>query len=158
MKLIIAFLSAFIFLFQAPDLESVRAKYPSAHTTKQNADRFAKLVEKGSGSTMAGYKAAAKIIQAKFAKGEGRKKIISAGATSLENAVKADPDNAELRLIRLSIQESLPKFIKYNGHIAADKAFLLKNYTEQNSSLKSHIRKFAATSKSFTAAEKQKLK
>lgn len=158
MKLIIAFLSAFILFFQAPDLESVRAKYPSAHTTKQNADNFAKLVEKGTGSTMSGYKAAAKIIQAKFAKGEGRKKIITAGATSLENVIKADPDNAELRFIRLSIQESLPKFINYSSHIAADKAFLLKNYGRQTTSLKSHIRKFAATSKSFTAVEKQKLK
>ena len=158
MKLIISFLSAFIFLFQAADLEAVRAKYPSAHTTKQNADNFAKLVEKGTGSTMSGYKAAAKIIQAKYAKGEGRKKIITAGATSLENAIKADPDNAELRLIRLSIQESLPKFIKYNGHITTDKAFLIKNYGGQTSSMKSHIKKFAATSKSFMAAEKQKLK
>src|SRR5690606_42117341 len=108
MKLIIAFLSAFIFLFQAADLEAVRAKYPSAHTTKQNADNFANLVEKGTGSTMSGYKAAAKIIQAKYAKGEGRQKSITAGATSLEHALKADHENGEPRHNAFSRQESMP--------------------------------------------------
>ncbi len=158
MKLIFAFITAFVFFLQGPDLDTVRLKFPTAHTTKQNADNFAKLVANGTGSTMAGYKAAAKIIQAKFAKGEGRKKIIASGVKSLENSIKADSDNAELRLIRLSIQESLPKFIRYNTHIAADKAFLLKNFTSQNFALKAHIKKFVAVSKSFTAQEKLKLK
>lgn len=159
MKFLFAIVTSFVLFFSAADLDTVRSKYITSHVSKQNADSFAKLVEgSGASSTMSGYKAAAKIIQGKFAVGEGRKKIITAGIKSLESAVNGDSDNAELRVIRMSVQENLPKFIKYNTKIATDKAFLLKNYSSQNSALKAYIKKFASQSKSFTAADRASMK
>lgn len=158
MKTILLLLSSFLWMITATDLETVREQYPAAHSSSRNADRFAKLVAGGKGNTMDGYKAAARIIQAKYAKGEGRAKLIKEGAGALEQIIKKNPDNAELRLIRLSIQESLPKIINYRSSIEKDKAYLLRSYSAQNSSLKSYIRKFAANSKSFTAADRERLK
>lgn len=159
MKLIIAFIAALIFNIQSVNLDSIRAKYPTAHQTKASAEAFGKLVgNSGSGATMEGYRAAAKIIQAKFAVGEGRKKMITAGATSLESVIKSAPQNVELRLIRMSVQESLPKFIKYDRHLAADKQFIISKFGSQDTALKSYIKKFASRSKSFSAADRASLK
>ncbi len=159
MKLIFTLITSFILFFQASSLENIRDKYSSAHLSKANAEAFSKLVNGAeSGSTMNGYKAAAKIVQAKFAVGEGRKKIITEGVKSLESIIKSDNDNVELRVIRMSVQESLPKFIKYNTNLATDKAFILKNFSSQNSALKAYIKKFAAQSKSFTTADRASLK
>lgn len=158
MKTILLLLSSFLWMIAATDPETVREQYPAAHSSSRNADHFAKLVAGGKGNTMDGYKAAARIIQAKYAKGEGRAKLIKEGAAALEQIIKKNPDNAELRLIRLSIQESLPKIINYRSSIEKDKAYLLRSYSAQNSSLKSYIRKFAANSKSFTAADRERLK
>lgn len=159
MQLIFTFITSFILSFQGVNLDQIRDSYTGAHTSKASADAFYKMVSgASSGSTMNGYKAASKIIKAKFQTGEGRKKIITEGIKSLESTIKADPNNTELRVIRLSVQENLPKFIKYNTSISADKAFILKNYASQTSGLKSYIRKFAAQSKSFTATDRASLK
>lgn len=159
MKLIFALFASFFMFFQNTDLETIRTKYSAAHLNKQNAEAFSKLVKNGgSTSTIDAYKAAAKIVQAKFAVGEGRKKLITEGAKSLENIVKSDANNLEIRVIRMSLQESLPKFIKYNSNLATDKAFILKNFASQNTGLKAYIKKFAAQSKTFTAADRALLK
>lgn len=158
MKFLFAILTSLLFFVQS-DLEAVRSKYITAHQTKQNADSFVKLTQNaGNSSTMAGYKAAAKIVQAKFAVGDGRKKIITSGIRSLESTVNNDSDNAELRVIRMSVQENLPKFIKYNTNLSSDKSFLLKNYSKQSTALKAYIKKFAAQSRTFTAADRASLK
>ena len=159
MKLLFALITSFVFFFQSSDIDTVRTKYITAHQSKLNADSFVRLTQNsGSSATMDGYKAAGKIIQGKFAAGEGRKKIITSGIKSLESTLKSNSDNVELRVIRMSVQENLPKFIKYNTQITSDKNHILKNYSNQNSSLKSYIRKFAAQSRNFTAADRALLK
>lgn len=159
MKFIFAFITTFLISFSTANLDKIRSTYSTAHQSKASAEAFAKLVNNaGSGTTMKGYQAAAKIVQAKFAVGEGRKKMIVAGANSLESAIKAAPQNVELRLIRMSVQESLPKFIKYDKNLASDKKFIISNFSEQDSSLKAYIKKFASQSKSFTAADRAALK
>ncbi len=160
MKLLFSFVTTLILFFQNADLESVRERYSTANQSKQNAESFAKMVEKTSSSDIVfkGYKAASEIVSAKFLKGNDRKTTISNGIKSLENNINANPDNTELRLIRLSIQENLPKIIKYNTKINEDKNFILKNYEKQNNSTKNYIKEFAKTSKSMTSSEKASLK
>lgn len=159
MKFIFAFLIAFLPL-QQTNLETLRDFYPKASISKANADKFQALASKAQGSdaVMNAYRGAAKIIQAKFEKGQGRKALIVSGIKSLEGAVNANPANIELRIIRLSVQENLPKIVGYHSKMAEDKKMILKNYAAQNGSLKQYIREFAAVSKTMTAAEKASLK
>ena len=159
MNLIISFIVSFIFFIQGSNIEKIRDQYPNANTSKANAESFYKLVNaESSNATINGYKSAATIVKAKFQVGERRKKIITDGIKSLESTIKSDPNNIELRVIRMSVQENLPKFIRYNTNITSDKAFVLKNYAAQNSALKAYIKKFAAHSKNFNDTEKASLK
>jgi hypothetical protein len=158
MKLILSFFAAFVFLFQS-DLETLRNSYAKANESNSNTQNFIDTAEKQSGSdaVTVGYKAAAKIMEAKIAK-SNRKSLVKTGATSLEAVIKSNPNNAELRLIRMSVQENIPKIVGYRGSLKDDKAFLLNNYSKQNTALKGYIKRFATQSKTMTEAEKATLK
>lgn len=158
MKLIFSFITAFILFFQS-GLESLRESYAKANASKANTESFVSLAEKASGSDAAiiGYKAAAKIMEAKFAK-SNRKSLVKSGATDLEALIKSNPNNAELRVIRMSVQENIPKIVGYRGSLKEDKTFLLNNYSKQNAALKNYIKKFLAQSKTISEAEKATLK
>ncbi|WP_412850997.1 hypothetical protein ACL0VS_07415 [Chryseobacterium sp. PMSZPI] len=158
MKLILSFVTVFLFLFQT-DLEALRSSYARANDSNANIESFIQMAEKQSGSdpVVSGYKAAAKIMEAKISKGN-RKALVKTGATSLENIIKSNPNNVELRLIRLSVQENIPKIVGYRGSLKDDKTFLLNNYSKQNTALKSYIKKFAMQSKTMTEAERATLK
>lgn len=158
MKLILSFITAFVFFFQS-DLETLRNSYAKANESNTNTQNFIDTAEKQSGSdpVTVGYKAAAKIMEAKIVK-NNRKALVKTGATSLENVIKNNPNNAELRLIRLSVQENIPKIVGYRGSMKDDKAFLLNNYSKQNTALKGYIKRFAMQSKIITEAERATLK
>ncbi|SHG77626.1 hypothetical protein [Chryseobacterium sp. OV279] len=158
MKLLLSLVTAFIFFFQT-DLESLRNSYAKANQSNDNTEAFINLAEKQSGSdaVTTGYKAAAQIMEAKITK-KNRKALVKTGATSLESIIKSNPNNIELRLIRLSVQENIPKIVGYRGSIKDDKAFLINNYSKQNAALKSYVKKFAMQSKSFSEAERATIK
>jgi len=158
MKLFLSLITAFIFFFQS-DLEALRNSYAKANSSNANTEAFINLAEKQSGSdaVTTGYKAAAKIMEAKITK-KDRKALVKSGATSLESIIKSNPNNIELRVIRLSVQENIPKIVGYRSSMKDDKAFLINNYSKQNSALKSYVKKFAMQSKSFTDTERASLK
>lgn len=158
MKLIFSFITACILFFQS-GIESLRDSYAKANASNANTEAFIDTAEKTSGSDAVtqGYKAAAKIMEAKIAK-QNRKALVKSGATSLESIIKSNPNNIELRVIRMSVQENIPKIVGYRGSLKDDKAFILNNYSKQNSALKNYIKKFVAQSKTMTAAEKANFK
>ncbi|MDW9381982.1 hypothetical protein [Chryseobacterium sp. JV558] len=158
MNLIFSFIAAFVFFFQS-DLETLRNSYAKANESNSNTQNFIETAEKQSGSdaVTVGYKAAAKIMEAKVTK-SNRKSLVKTGATSLEAVIKSNPNNVELRLIRMSVQENIPKIVGYRGSLKDDKAFLLSNYSKQNTALKGYIKRFAMQSKTITEAERATLK
>ncbi|UZT96068.1 hypothetical protein ODZ84_12590 [Chryseobacterium fluminis] len=158
MKLILSFITAFIFFFQT-DLEALRNSYSKANSSNANVQSFINIAEKQSGSdaVTTGYKAAAKIMEAKIAT-SNRKALVKSGATSLEAVIKSNPNNAELRVIRMSVQENIPKIVGYRGSLKDDKTFILNNYGKQNAALKNYIKRFAAQSKTITPEERATLK
>ncbi|NML58591.1 hypothetical protein [Chryseobacterium cheonjiense] len=158
MKLIFSFITAFVLFFQS-SVESLRYSYAKANLSNANTEAFINTAEKASGSDVAvqGYKAAAKIMGAKIAK-HNRKAMVKAGASDLESLIKNNPNNIELRVIRMSVQENIPKIVGYRGGLKDDKAFILNNYSKQDASLKNYIKRFATQSKTMTEAEKATLK
>lgn len=159
MKIILAFTTALLLYFQSGDLTTLRNSYTQANSSNTNTQSFITTAGKQSGSnaTILGYKAAAKIMEAKIAK-KGRPALVKEGATSLESVIAKNPNNMELRVIRLSIQENLPKIVGYRSSIKTDKTYILANYSKQSADLKSYIKKYAAQSKSLTLEEKSSLK
>ncbi|MBO6200552.1 MAG: hypothetical protein J6N74_02900 [Chryseobacterium sp.] len=160
MKLIVTLMFTFFSFFQS-DLESLRNSYSKANQSNENAKNFIELAEKKNSSdvTISAYKAAAKVLEAKVTTEKNkRKSFVKSGATSLESLIKSNPNNAELRVIRMSVQENIPKIVGYNKNLKEDKSFLISNYSKQNAALKSYIKQFAAQSKTITAAEKASFK
>jgi len=158
MKLIFSFLTAFFLFFQS-GLESLRESYAKANSSNTNTEAFINTAEKTSGSdpVIQGYKAAAKIMEAKITK-QNRKALVKSGATDLESVIKSNSNNIELRVIRMSVQENIPKIVGYRGSLKDDKVFILANYGKQNTALKNYIKRFAAQSKTMTAEERATLK
>lgn len=156
------FLSVFlIFLSVSQDISTVRENYIDASKSKERAYEFNDSMANytGDNKTMLAYKGASIALKAKFVSDRKTKKdLFTKGIQILEKALKDDPNNAEIRLIRLSIQENTPKIINYKGNIQEDKQLILTTFDKQNKSLKKYLLTFINQSKSFTTQEKELLK
>lgn len=65
------------------------------------------------------------------------------GKKTLEKAIKSEPKNLELRLLRLITQEKIPAILNYNSKIKEDKSFLMEEYhTTSDQNLKLIIKDY----------------
>lgn len=148
----------FLSLSNTPEITDIRKLYSSVLISESNAKEFAsKLAEaKEDNKTLVAYKGASIVILSRYKKEiSDKSKNFKEGAKMIEFAVTSEPNNIEIRLIRLSIQEKAPKIVNYNRNKKEDKDFLLDYYKEQSGNLKAYIKNFMLQSKSFSTAEKQ---
>ncbi|RYD74599.1 MAG: hypothetical protein EOP53_17975 [Sphingobacteriales bacterium] len=54
-------------------------------------------------------------------------KTFNTGKDNIEKAIKKDPQNFEIRLVRFSIQKNAPAFLDYGQDQKSDEAFIIKN-------------------------------
>ncbi len=143
------------------DFTEIRKTYHNASGSLTAAKEFnAKFsdVTNDNNKTLVAYKGAAIIILSKFeSKASDKMKGVKQGIKLIEYAIATESNNIEIHLIRLSIQENLPKIAKYNKNKNEDKTFLLSHYNEQPNSLKAYVKRFILQSKSFSEQEKQAL-
>ena len=157
MKLLCNILFPFFFLL-VQELPQVREEYYAASKTKQSAEAFYNSLSKYNrdNKTLLAYKGAATALKSKYTPDKKLKKeLFTDGVKMVENAVKSEPNNAEIRLVRLSIQENTPKFLKYKGNIEEDKKIIVATFEKQPKDLKEYIRTYTKISKVFTEKEKQ---
>jgi hypothetical protein len=160
MKLIASLLCLFALAFA--DLSEIRKLYPDSAKSEENANAFnqklADVAETDANKTLVAYKGAAETLLSKFGNTLGKKtKHMKAGAHLIDAAVAADADNIEIRMIRLSVQESVPKIVGYKKNIKEDKAFIVANYAKSGN-LKEYIKNFIQRSKTFSDEEKKAYK
>ena len=158
MKPLIIIIVYFIF-FANIDIAEVRHLYKQADVSQQNASELQyKLVDitKSDDKVLVAYKGAVTSMIAKYQKGAKLKKeFFKNGVSLLEFAISSEPDNIEIRFVRLSVQQNSPKFLKYNKEIEEDKKFIL-NYFDQigSSKLQTYIKDYILHSNNFTEEEK----
>lgn len=156
------FLVFFLLLFSNPSITEIRKLYATANNSESNAKEFAsKLseVDKEDNKTLVAYKGASLTILSKLEKkASDKSKKFKEGSSLIEYAVANEPNSIEIRMIRLSIQENVPKVVHYSGNKKEDKKFLLDHYKEQTGALKTYIGDFISQSKSFSQTEKQLVK
>lgn len=123
----------FIFLSDngfAQDLKNIRNQYHAA-VTDENVCRalIAKLSkEKEIGNIELAYLGALETIWAKYVLNPFSKlKTFKNGKEKIEQAVNQEPNNIEIRYLRLSIQKNVPGFLGYNDNIKEDDLFLKTN-------------------------------
>lgn len=160
MKTLLFIFVSFI-TFQNISISEARKNYKNASNSKQNALNYYDAIKDYSGNnqTILAYKGAAFALQSKFTgTKESKKQNFTKGVNFIENAVKSEPSAVEIRMIRLSVQENIPKFMKYKMNMEDDKKMILKAYASQSNEIKKIINDYVKTSKFFTENEKNKLK
>ncbi|WP_394774487.1 hypothetical protein [Flavobacterium sp.] len=145
-----------------PDLAAIRKMYPDVAKSEANAKEFTdKLagISNTEDKILVAYKAASILVDSKFESLIGSKiSRFKEGAKLLEATLKSDPNNIEIRMIRLSIQEDVPGITGYKKNIKEDKKFITTHYAEQSGVLKDYLKDFVLQSKSFSEKEKQFVK
>ena len=141
-----------------PELTQLRQDYIEASGNIELIESLSQdlmSVSKGDKNIYVAYKGAVLAMKAKYTKGKERKELFKEGAGLIEFAVASDSDNIEIRVVRLSIQENVPKILRYHSSISEDKEFIKKNYQLVTSkSLKNFIKGYVLQSDGFTTAEK----
>ena len=142
-----------------PSVTEVRKLYATANSSEVNAKEFLEKlsnISKEDTKILVAYKGASLTIVSKLEKKVSNKsKKFKEGVALIEYAVTNEPNNIEIRLVRLSVQENVPKIVNYRGNKKEDKKYLLDHFKEQTGALKVYVGDFIAQSKSFTTAEKQ---
>lgn len=145
-----------------PDLASIRKMYPNVTKSDSNAKEFSEKlsgISNNDDKTLVAYKAASILLDSKFEKKLNDKiERFKEGAKLLESTIKSEPNNIEIRMIRLSIQENVPGITGYKKNIKEDKKYLTEHYADQNGTLKEYLKDFVLQSKSFSEKEKQFVK
>ena len=76
-----------------------------------------------------GFLAVGKFFMAKHAFNPLKKmSYFNEGKKLMENSLKAEPGNLEVRLMRLITQESVPKILGYSQNISEDRTYLTRSY------------------------------
>lgn len=95
-----------------------------------------------------GFEGALLMKKAGLVKKVGEKlSLFKEGHKLLDEAIKKDELNAELRFLRLMIQEHAPGILKYKGDIDSDSAFLLKNFNQLQPETQKAVISYSKTSR-----------
>lgn len=143
-----------------PDLATVREAYRMAfeneEATKKLYDDLT-VVGKNDDPVLIAYKGAVTTMMAIYAKGvKNKKSFFKTGRDLLEHAIATAPENVEIRCIRLSVQENVPRITGYHKNREEDIQFIIENYDSmKDEGAKAFIKGYADRSDSFTDAEKR---
>lgn len=104
----------------------IRSNYPKALNDKQICNDMITILSKENLNTIEkGYYGAYLVIWANHIWNPMDKlSTFKKGKIVLENAIKEDPKNVELRFLRLSIQSNVPKILNYDQNIMSDLTFI----------------------------------
>lgn len=116
------------------NLNDVRKDFNKGVKDQDLCEKHLEALEKNAKSTVEkGYEAAFHMFMAKHT-GNPIKKMsyFNGGKKMLEKQIKIDPNNIELRFIRLCIQYYIPTYLGYRDNIEQDKDFLVGNLYKLN--------------------------
>ena len=103
------------------------------------------------------YKGASIMMYAKYSVKNVRE-LLKEGKEWVEEALNKEPENIEIRLVRLSLQEHLPKIVPYHKNKDEDKKVILDSFYSQSKLLQKYLQDYIQSSKSFSPEEKKRIK
>lgn len=145
-----------------PTIGEVRSLYEKSVNDESACKKLIEILSpynENSNPLFTGYKASAIMMMAKhvfnpFSKMSYFKK----GKKILENAVKADDKNVELRFLRFNVQTHMPSFLGYNNDIDRDKTFLENSFQKiSDENLKAFLLPYLKNSDYISADKKKQL-
>lgn len=140
---------------------TLRDLYAKAASSKQANQKLVELLnnEKENQPLLIGYRGASVMIEANHVFNPITKlSRFKKGKELIEQAIQKDPNNVELKFVRLTIQTNLPSFLGYSSSIVNDKQFVIKSLaTTKDVDLRSRIVDYLYTSRICTAEELKKI-
>lgn len=138
------------------NLDQIRRDFNKGHKDENLCASHLKALEEQANTPVErGYEAAYHMFMAKHA-GNPFKKMsyFKAGKAMLEKEITSNPQNVELRFIRLCIQFYVPKYLSYSDNIEADKKYLMNNlYKISDKEVKDLIFQYLKGAKMYTENE-----
>jgi len=159
--LVIASLTGFS---QEVNLDKVRSLYFSMDTDLSAVLKLSRLLDakkQTSETVLMAYRGASSAASAGVVDGVQNKfSCFSKGKTDLEQAVRLNPENPEIRFLRLATQTNTPGFLFYKMNIREDKKIVLEGLprllsSEEDHSLALNMARFLLKFDSLTGREKQ---
>jgi len=127
-SLLIAF--SFLVPLSATPLEELRKEYMKALSDADQAPEVYELflkVENPSAKVLA-YRGALEAILTRTTYNVFKKvNYLKKSKKSFEEAVKKDPNNLEIRFMRLAVEHEIPDFLGMSENIESDREFVIKN-------------------------------
>ncbi|NUY82186.1 hypothetical protein HUK80_14875 [Flavobacterium sp. MAH-1] len=162
MKYIFWFLSVGV-LMSVLDLAQVRQAYIASPKSESDANKFAELVKDvqkdDANKTLVAYKGCALTLKSKHSNYLPDKiSFMKEGAGFIDAAALADPQNIEIRMIRMSVQENVPFIVNYRDNLKDDKTVIETGYAKAPKDIKLLVRNFIKQSESFSQDEKARYK
>ena len=115
---------------------------------------FTKLESTNESPAINAYKGALLMKRASLIKVPKEKlNAFKKGKLLLESEIEKDPQNAEYRFLRLSIQENAPKVLNYHDNISEDKAVIVNKYKTLDDELKMFILDYSEDSKFIKSSD-----
>ena len=124
---IILCLIAFQLKINAQDLQSLRQTYLDSFKKEQVCDSVKIILEnkKELSNIENAYLGVFHMMKCRFTLNPISKiSLFSLGRDLLEQSIKNDPKNLEIRFLRYSIQKNIPKILLYSQHISTDEKFI----------------------------------
>ena len=154
MKVLLIVISLFFSGGNSIQIEDIRNSYKTCNQSAEKAVQFFELTQKAlhnKGAIYRGYHGAALALKASFAWNPIKKiSNFNKAKRMIDEAVLLEPENIELRMIRLSIQSNAPKIAGYYKNIEEDKKIMLSAFTKiTDEGLKEYIENFIAYSSVF---------
>ena len=141
---------------QSLDLNAVRSDFNKGVKDEILCEKYLKILEEQADDpTERGYAAAFHMFMAKHTSNPFKKmNFFKLGKNKLEQELASDPNNVELRFIRLSIQYHIPKYLGYHDDINDDKDFIVNNlYKLSDEFVKEQIYKYLKGANMYTTQE-----
>ncbi|HET8838837.1 MAG TPA: hypothetical protein VFM82_07580 [Flavobacteriaceae bacterium] len=115
---------------RAQDLNELRSQYIEAISEKSVCEALIEQLRQkpGKSSVHLAYLGTLETVWAKYVFNPILKmKTFKNGKEKIEQAVNQEPENMEIRYLRLSVQKNIPGFLGYNDAIEKDFTFLEGN-------------------------------
>src|SRR5690554_1053873 len=127
--IILSLIFAFSSRHKDLEIETVRKNYSSAASNEMLCEEMIKELQKNKDENVyLGYLGGFQTVWANHVFNPISKlNTFNEGKKNIEIAIKKDPQNIELRFIRLSVQINAPSFLGYNAQKLEDESFLIQN-------------------------------
>lgn len=144
------------------ELQQIRSLYEKAYHSEEDARFFADYLSNldiENNNVVLGYRASAQFYLSKYAWNPFQKfKHFNKGKDLMEKAIENQPDNSELRFLRLAVQENIPSFLFYSDNLEEDKTYILNTLNSLNDQdLKKRISMYLMDSDLLSESEKENL-